>query len=137
MSDVHYDELDAAIIHLENKVKGLELSLKLGRSRREDAARREIKAYSAAIASMREMKRSRIILYHNHLDECEYCCVKSWNRKPLAKWGTSFDNWLKQDHEIGIADYSDGRFEMTSYPRREGPTFEIHYCPVCGRHLGD
>lgn len=52
MSDFHNDGLEAAILHLENKVRGLELSLKLGRSRREDAARREIRTYSIAIKAI-------------------------------------------------------------------------------------
>ena len=72
MNDVFDEDLDAAITHLENKVKGLELSLELGRSRRETATRREIRTYSIAITAMREMRERKGC---QHRCTVDYVCL--------------------------------------------------------------
>lgn len=80
MKDVFDDGLEAAILHLENKARGLELSLKLGRPRRDGAARREIRTYSIAIKAIQEMKKRERVCQHNCIvgNTCLSCGVYFW-----------------------------------------------------------
>ena len=65
---------------------------------------------------------------------CEHCVVNDWERKPLATWETSFDNWTTEKHEMRIEGYKKD-FAIGSSQGHQGPEFEIHFCPKCGKKL--
>lgn len=74
-------------------------------------------------------------------ENCEYCC--KWNKleingkdfdlKPTAgfKNDRRYSSWImkgKEDKKAGIIIVTDGT---------NGVYFDINYCPICGRKLGD
>ena len=67
-------------------------------------------------------------------DGCEYCCTNDWERKPLSTFKTSFNNFETEEHDIGIDDY-EGGYRIATTIRCNGPSFDIRYCPACGRKL--
>ena len=74
----------------------------------------------------------RAIKHHG----CEYCTDKSWERKPLSRWETSFNNWTFEACELSIEEYSGENF-LSASPSHAGPFIEISFCPMCGRYLAD
>ena len=123
------NELQKAIDRLKENIEYLEEVIDdcSTRSMVRDEALKDIPAFTTALAALLDaLKRA---------EGCEYCAANDWERKPLAKWETYFDNWIKEDHETSIGDY-DGEYFVSSSPG-EGPGFDIKYCPMCGRKFGD
>lgn len=69
-------------------------------------------------------------------DGCKYCAVNDWEREPLATFETTFDNWIAEKHEVSIEDCK-GEYSIISSPGCPGPSFDIRFCPICGRQLDE
>lgn len=91
-----------------------------------DMARHSIKLYTTALVALREqMKRS---------EGCEFCRPNDWEREPLGTFEIIRDDYSIEEHEIGIDDF-DGGYRIATTIMFHGPSFDINYCPVCGRQL--
>ena len=126
IKDVFVERIQKAIDNISMGVEILEL-IESQKAILSDGELTRLQSDKLAVEALKELLSRRC--------GCEYCAGDCYERKPLAKWDTYFDNWVREEHETRIDDY-EGEYFVSSSPG-EGPGFEIHFCPICGRHLAE
>lgn len=93
-----------------------------------DDLNEQAQLYRTALAALRDALQRQ--------EGCEYCCTNDWERKPLSTFEISFNNFETEEHDIGIDDY-EGGYRIATTIGCNGPSFDIRYCPACGRKLDE